>query len=385
VNDSVIERSFFRADHRIPAQARSMLESSESVRIVALAIKPETMHTLMPQISGVWAEVYKPVRHGGFHRIDEGRARKRTTPQKLGKPTERAFIKHRRAAATEVVSPGAALQVDCELGPDACGDAWTVRHGAELEFNRKKRQGRLVEALFSNSLLEDEIADGVMDEAIQPVNQNTKNRAKRARREATVLANVVKGRIPSLEEFRAQHALIDDAGHTTKLDECMAMQGWELATVEQASLIITPALTPHILRCAMLNGAWVVQPEWAAALSVGPDYNSWDIKFMQATSTRRLIWISAAARREEPLAAAAVEQATTRHGSKWRLAESLEEWAVRKQAAMGQNNSSGVIVFVTGTWDPDPGTGPRTGTVTWDPGPGTGPGTGTVTWDRVRG
>ena len=127
VSDSVIERSFSRADQRIPAQARSMTESSEGIRMTALAMKPEDLPDLMPGVKAVWSELYPSSRSGGFDRIDRGRNHNKTAPPTESNPTESAFIRKRRAAACLVATPGSASAVAPATAAEAIvsSDAWT--------------------------------------------------------------------------------------------------------------------------------------------------------------------------------------------------------------------------------------------------------------------
>ena len=350
LSDSAVERSFSHADHRIPAQARSMSEASEGVRMTSLGMKAEQLPGLMPKATEVWGELYPPCRNGGFNRIDQGKSRTVLMPEKPEKPTERDFIKRRRLATSLATEAGAASHAppaESEAGTALCGDAWTSRHSTECEFNRRKEHGRLIEAVVSNSLLDDEMDEELVTEAIDTLNKNTKNRAKRARREAKVASYALKGRIPGLDEFRGQSVFIADPGRTTDLDECIARYQWDMTTMEDASLIVTPELSEQMLHCAMLNGAWAVRPEWASALCHNTPYQGWAIKFIPATATRRLVWISPTAQEEQADAATAVRAAAARRGSRWRVAESLEDWVERKQTAKDQKNPASVIALVS--------------------------------------
>ena len=66
-----------------------------------------------------------------------------------------------------------------------------------------------------------------------------------------------------------------------------------------------------------------------------------------ATAVRRLVWICPDAEEEHADAAAAVNAAVARQGSKWRVAESLEDWVVKKQVAKDQKNPASVIALVS--------------------------------------
>ena len=160
-------------------------------------------------------------------------------------------------------------------------------------------------------------------------------------------SNALKGRIPGLEEFRGQSVFIADPSRTSDLDECIEKYQWDLTTMEDASLIVTPELSEQMLHCAMLNGAWAVRPEWASALSHNTPYQGWAVKYNPATAVRRLLWISSAAEEEHADAAAAVKAAVARRGSMWRVAESLEDWVVKKQVAKDQKNPASVIALVS--------------------------------------
>ena len=78
-----------------------------------------------------------------------------------------------------------------------------------------------------------------------------------------------------------------------------------------------------------------------------PPYQGWAVKYNPATAVRRLVWISPDAEEEHADAAAAVNAAVARQGSKWRVAESLEDWVVKKQVAKDQKNPASVIALVS--------------------------------------
>ena len=341
LSDSAIERSFSGADQRIPAQARSMTEGAESIRMTALAMKLEQVVDMMPKVMEVWGELYPQCRNGGFNRIDQGKARAVVAAQKNEKLTEREFIKRRRLAASSAIVAGAALDAPAAGSVAVCGESWTPRHVAEGVFNRQKQHDRLIEAVVSSSLLHHEMDDALITEAIETLNKNSKNRAKRARREQKV---TTKGRIPRLEEFRGQRVFISDLGRTPDLDECISVYYWDVVNMETASLLVAPMVSEQMLQCAMLNGAWVVHPDWASALRHGAPYQRWAVKYCPATATKRLGWISPAAQAD---AAATVRAAAAQPSSKWTIAASIDDWVVRKQVAKDQKNPSSVIALVS--------------------------------------
>ena len=241
------------------------------------------------------------------------------------------------------VTRGVADTFDLSQLPEG---SWGERHVKESEFNKSKLQQRRLEAVVANSLLEDELNDGLMGEAFVALGQAQKNRAKRARKESKTARQIERGDVPvpSLTECTIY---IPDEVRTAAIDAVLAAHDpdWQLACdAVQATIIVSTDADDETIQCAALTGAWLVPPHWVTS---DQHYDAWALKYKAAIHTKRIVWMSNDAKASFPEQTRMIRAAASLPASRWVIVDSVATWVVQKQHAMDKKNPAMVIALVT--------------------------------------
>ena len=227
--------------------------------------------------------------------------------------------------------------------------SWGAGHQKEAEFNKGKLHQRRLEAFLSNSLLISEVDDALVAGAIESVENASKNRAKRARRESKVAKEVMRGMPPDPTSDFECKIFMRDCLRTEPMDTViMAHEKWDLAESPiQATILINDDADTfeYYQRCAALVGAWVLPSCW---VTTRPDkFHSWALKFRPAIETKRFVWCSPDVCASLPREVAMIRDAASLANSRWVMVRSVDQWVVKKQHAMGKKCPSLVIALVT--------------------------------------
>ena len=347
-SDSSLERLFSQADHRISPQARHCANDTENRKVTLLTVPLETMYELMPKVNEVWDRHFVVARAGNFNRLDSGRQHrygKRTAAD--ARPNEAAFLKHRRMAVSALKEGRVPRRVSELVDVDILS-AWTPGHDAELDFNRRKRHARRIEAYHAKSLLPDEVDEDLVREALANKDTLTKARRSRANQEARQSLHF-QGRRLAPVEFTGQAIHIPDNIRTALLDRWVASLGLNLITVASAVLVLMPPIADpasELLWGAMLAGAWVMAPAW---LEDSDAYTGPMLKFRPAVHSRRYVWLSPNFKASHVQVARVIEECAARRDSRWSLREDVQEWVKKKNEVMQLRSSSSTIALVTAT------------------------------------
>ena len=347
-SDSSLERLFSQADHRISPQARHCSNDTENRKVTLLTMPLETMHELMPKVNEVWDRYVAVARVGNFSRLDKGRRHvygKRTAAD--GRPHEAAFLKRRRVAVS-ALKEGRVPRRASELVDMDVLLAWTPGHDAELDFNRRKRHAKRIEAYHAKSLLPGEVDEELVREALANQDTLTKARRTRANQEARQSLHF-QGRRLAPVEFTGQAIHIPDNIRTALLDRRVASLGLNLVTFASAVLVLMPPTTDsasELLWGAMLAGAWVMAPAW---LEDCDTYTGPMLKYQPAMHSKRCVWLSPNFKASHVQVARVIEECAARRESRWSLYEDVQEWVKKKSEVMQLRSSSSTIALVTAT------------------------------------
>jgi len=217
----------------------------------------------------------------------------------------------------------------------------------ESAFNKDKLQQRRLEAVMANSLLENELNDGLLGEANAALDQARKNRAKRARREDKVARQVSRGDVPVPSSLTECTIYIPDEVRTADMDSILDAHDpeWQLADdAAHATIIVSGHADEQARHCAAMIGAWVVPPHWVTS---GQLYDGWALKYKAAIHTKRFVWMSDDAKASFPEQARMFRASASLPASQWMLVDSVANWVIKKQHAMAKKNPAMAIALVT--------------------------------------
>ena len=156
---SKIEQSFALVLQRASVQRLNGTDASES-RMIALLVadlNEAEIENLCEVAAGIWTRAFplKMVKVHKRKRLDANIPRRRRQPRDIGTSvTERAFLKRAHAQIAASAPSGIHQRLDTYVP-----ELWTESHTKEREFQRGKRQRRLVQAHMDNLTLPTETTD----------------------------------------------------------------------------------------------------------------------------------------------------------------------------------------------------------------------------------
>ena len=243
-----------------------------------------------------------------------------------------------------MINRGVADTFDVSQLPEG---SWGDGHAKESEFNKGRLKQRRIEAAIANSLLEEELGDGLVEDAVASMQHARKNRVKRARRESKHARQIKRGDVPTPSSLRECTIYIPDDVRTAAMDSVLAAHDpdWQLVhDVVHATVIVSTDADEAIIQCAAMIGAWVVPPHWVTS---GQCYDAWALKYKAAIHTKRILWVSDDAKASFPEQARMVRAAASLPASRWVIVDDVAAWVVQKQLAIDKKNPAMAIALVT--------------------------------------
>ena len=276
-------------------------------------------------------------------RFDKNVSKKRkVTVHEESKPTEAKWLQQRREDVSQKLSE-CGVEADVATITDLVqAGVWTERHDAEVNFNCRKQMARLLEALHSKTVRQEEVPECVYDMYLKHYEDKARNMKDRERAELR-MSRMTNQSCPSEEALQGCSVwVLDEADRTRAICAAFDRRGWSLTMeLREAQVILTsqPSNCPtHITLAAGLGGAWVVTPEMVLS------NRGYALKYKdQPSSAKRKVFVSPAAELEHPDSAAVIRGRASRN---WILLDSLEHFAESKQRAMDQKLSSSVVALI---------------------------------------
>ena len=195
-SSSGVEQSFSRAAWAFGNRNGCARPSTEEFSVKALLDLPKVQDTksLFRLARVVWVCYFGEARQVCRERIDKGMPRNNQIAGQ-DEATEAGFIRRRRRAELEAgrryeESLRAGEQSNCGRGSSDSSDSdvWTQKHEKELQFQNRKLKQRKIQACAENSLLPDEIEDGMLEEARTCKKNMLAREAARHKKQQKVLA-----------------------------------------------------------------------------------------------------------------------------------------------------------------------------------------------------
>ena len=195
-SSSGVEQSFSRAAWAFGNRNGCARPSTEEFSVKALLDLPKVQDTksLFRLARVVWVWCFGEARQVCRERIDKGMPRNNQTAGH-DEATEAGFIRRRRRAELEAgrryeerLRAGEQSNRGRGSSDSSDSDVWTEKHEKELQFQNRKLKHRKIQACAENSLLPDEVEDGMLEEAQLCKKNMLAREAARQKKQQKVLA-----------------------------------------------------------------------------------------------------------------------------------------------------------------------------------------------------
>lgn len=340
-SDSIIERDFSRVKALLGDRIHTM-EAENHIVTIAAAVDPAVDSLVLSMSPKIWRELYPSSRTREKKRFDKGVTRfaggRLESPEKT-LPSETMWKKRRR------------MEVDSATGdapdkvPAAVEQAWTEEHEKEKDFNHKKRNIRLFEALASGAVLPEELTIEQVAAAYNHFQAVETNMLQREAGEAR-LQRAVARNCPSEDDLQGLICFfLDDSLRSPAMDRATDRRGWTISPdfTESKVLVMSDPSSMNdsglitLSIYAGLKGAWICTPDMVL------NNRGCCLKIKEALRTKRKIYCTDLFKAHQQAVMNLISGFASRN---FQLLQTLEDFAVQKNLAERRHCSAEVICLL---------------------------------------